>query len=426
MIRAFFRSAVTVFAWAALNERRSQDGESREEGSRSFSRREKRGTATGQKWLLPISRTLALIALLASSCLPIAARATIEVDPQVLYAQMKAAYDKAGTHNWAFSYQERYLATIFNAGRAYSLQRPNDPAYGELATLTVQVGAGLHYNPLTNHDAAAWYVREASIWVQQHSSDPQLQKDAAGLLERVNSEEHPERLAQLADSDAAANVKTYPGDVNALLQQVEADWRGYLLTGDTSWRTLAFQRAAKANFPLAHLPTSYGPEFMRAVEMADAGTLAGASAGDQANAHTIELRLKNLTSPMVIASVHAVPRDVYLTTLAPADEYFGRMGYSILGIENELKHINIMLNYKYGNREAGPALLVVNAVESMQKVYPRDRDLPKILLESIQTLQRMDTPKVQAAEKRLRSILTVEYQDSPQARKVLTAGSSST
>ena len=36
------------------------------------------------------------------------------------------------------------------------------PRYGELATLTVQIGSGLHYNPLTNHDAAVWWVREAA------------------------------------------------------------------------------------------------------------------------------------------------------------------------------------------------------------------------------------------------------------------------
>lgn len=342
----------------------------------------------------------------------------------VLYQQMKAAYDKASTHNWAFAYQERYLATIFDAGRAYSLQRPNDPAYGELATLTVEVGTGLHYNPLTNHDAAAWYVREAALWVQKHSSDPVLVQDGAKLLERVNSEDHPERLAELADADAAANVKAYPGDVNAMLQQVEADWRAWLLTNDPSWRTLAFAHAASANFPLAHLPTTYGPEFLRAVEMADAGTLPDASAGDAANARTIETRLKNLVVPLTIASAHAMPHDAYLTTLAPADEYFGRMGYSILGIKNELKHINIMLDYKYGNREASVAVLVAQSIVDMQKVYPRDRDLPTLLLAGMQTLDRMTDPAALAAAKRLRTILTVEYQDSPQARKVLTAGAS--
>ena len=72
----------------------------------------------------------------------------------------------------------------------------------------------------------------------------------------------------------------------------------------------------------------------------------------------IVAHLKELALPPMIASVTAVPHDAYLTTLAPADEYFGQMGYSVLGIENELKHINFMLDYNYGNREAAQTVLV--------------------------------------------------------------------
>jgi hypothetical protein len=110
---------------------------------------------------------------------------------------------------------------------------------------------------------------------------------------------------------------------------------------------------------------------------------------------------------------------VYLSTLAPADEYFGRMGYSVLGIDNELKHVNYMLDYNYGNREASATLLIVDAVEGMHRVYPRDRDMPKLLLKLITTLKRMDAPETKAAEARLKALLTIEYQDSPEARKVL-------
>lgn len=351
---------------------------------------------------------------------PIAARAAIEADPQVLYNEMKAAYQRAAEHNWDFADQEQYLSTILDAGRAYSLQRPTDPNYGEIATLAVQVGTGLHYDPLLNHDGAAWYIREASNWVIKNSGDPALVRNAQDLLQRANAEDDAVTLARLADDDATANLHDYPADVDAALQEVEAPWRAWLLTGDPSWRTLAFQRAAAANFPLAHLPTSYGPELVRAVQMASAGTLSHDAPGDKANADTILQRLKNMTSPLIIASVKAVPHDVYLSTLAPADEYFGRMGYSVLGIQNELKHVNFMLDYNYGNREAGQALLIVDAIEGMQRVYPRDRDMPKLLYSAITTLQRMSTAETKNSEARLRSLLTIEYQDSPEARKVLT------
>ncbi len=365
-------------------------------------------------------KTMAASLLAAVLLSPLAARAAIEADPQVLYNQMKAAYEKAAERNWDFIDQELYLTTILDAGRAYSLQRPNDPAYGEIATLAVQVGSGLHYDPLLNHDGAAWYIREAALWVIKNSGDPALVRNAQDLLQRANAEDAGVTLARLADDDATQNVHDYPGDVDAKLQEVEAAWRAWLLTGDPSWRTLAFQRAANQNFPLAHLPTSYGPEFVRAAQMAAAGTLTGDSPGDKANAETILQRLKNMTSPLIIASVTAVPHDVYLSTLAPADEYFGRMGYSVLGIQNELKHINFMLNYNYGNREAGQTVLVADAIVSMQHVYPRDRDMPKLLYSAITTLQRMDAPEAKSSEAQLRSILTIEYQDSPEARKVLT------
>jgi hypothetical protein len=361
----------------------------------------------------------AVAALAVLLLVPSVADATMEADPQVLYTQMKAAYEKAAERNWAFADQEDYLSTIFNAGRAYSLQRPNDPAYGEIATLTVQVGSGLHYNPLTNHDGAAWYVREAAEWVIKNSGNTSLVQDAQALQERVNSEDAPITLARLADEDATANIKEYPGDTDALLQQVEANWRGWLLTNDPSWRSLAFQRTANSSFPLAHLPTTYGPELVHAAQMAAAGTLPADAPGDKANANTILLRLKNMTSPLIIASVTAVPHDVYLSTLAPADEYFGRMGYSVLGIQNELKHINYMLDYNYGNREANQALLVADAIVSMQRVYPRDRDMPKLLFSALSTMNRMDAPETKASATQLRSLLTIEYQDSPEARKVL-------
>lgn len=366
-----------------------------------------------------------VVAAAAAVLAPLHARATMEADPATLYAQMKSAYDKAAAANWDFRDQEVYLSTIFNAGRAYSLQRPTDPAYGELATLTVQVATGLHYNPLTNHDAAVWWVREASEYVAKNATDPALAKEAQALLERVNSENAPQTLARDADADAVANAQEYPHDVTADLQQVEADWRAWLLTSDASWRSLAFERAAQPDFPIAHLPTTYGSEFLQAVNIAANGN-DGATAGDQHNAQTILDRIKHLDTPLVIASTTAVPHDKYLTTLAPADEYFGRMGYSVLGIENQLKHINFMLDYNYGNREASQTLLVAESIDDMHKVYPRDRDMPKLLYSCITTLERMTSADAVAAAAHLKAILTVEYQDSAEARKVLhPAGSAS-
>jgi hypothetical protein len=356
-------------------------------------------------------------AVAVAFAMPPPARATLEVNPAVLYAQMKDAYAKAETAGWSFRSQAIYLSTIFDAGRAYSLQYPDDPAYGELAMLTVRIGTGLHYNPLTNHDAAVWWVREAADWAVKHSEDLTLISQGESLLQRVNSEEDPAELARLADADATANVKAYPGDVDVLLIQVEADWRAWLLTRDPRWRSLALARAAAPSFPVAHLPTTWGNELVNLANGASPDS--GYSAADVANARIFLARLKAVDPIRVIVTVNAMPHDIYLTTLAPADEYFGPMGMSILEIENRLKHINFMLDYNYGNRESDPATDVAKAIVAMQKVYPRDRDLPMLLYWCYTTLQRMDDGQSRDVARQIRGILTIEYQDSPQARKLL-------
>jgi hypothetical protein len=364
------------------------------------------------------NRAAALLVAFLVWAAPPAANATLVADPAVLYQQMKDAFAKGSAGGWNFRSQLTYLSTIFNAGRAYSLQYPTDPNYAVLATLTVQIGSGLHYNPLTNHDGAVWWVREAADTVNKHSTDPATITQAQGLLARVNSELDPQQLARYADEDATANLHDYPGDVDAKMMQVEADWRGWLLTRDPAWRSLAFQRAAAPSFPIAHLPTTWGNDLVAAGQAACAGC-AGYTADDVANAQSFITRLKAVDPIRVITTVTAVPHDAYLSMLAPADEYFGPMGMSILGIENELKRINFMLDYNYGNAESPQAFQVAKSILAMQEVYPRDRDLPMLLYWGYTTLERMTDEQSRRAAGQLKAILTIEYQDSAQARKLL-------
>jgi hypothetical protein len=362
----------------------------------------------------------ALLALTVA-LLPCAARATLEADPQVLYHQMKAAYAKAQAHGWDYVDQAYYLGTIFNAGRAYSLQRPNDPAYGEIATLAVEMGAALHYDPLTNADAATWYVREASLWVGKNTTDPALLRDAAELLLRVNAEDDdPAQLAALADQDAQALAADFPHDLQAEVMPLQADWSAWLLTRDPAWRSKAIARATQPTFPIAELSPLDNGAVVDAVHEALAN-VPGFTAQDRANAQIVAGRLAHVTNLDVIARVQALPESVYLTRLAPADEYFGPMGMSVLGIENEMRHVNFMLDYHYGNRESGMALQVALSIDDMHRVYPQDRDMAKLLYECIAMLNRMTTPQTQAEARHLRAILTVEYQTSPQAQALLSA-----
>ncbi|HEY8312539.1 MAG TPA: hypothetical protein VIG51_00070 [Candidatus Baltobacteraceae bacterium] len=360
----------------------------------------------------------AAIACAAVLLLPQVSRAALMADPQKLYTEMKAAYDKGSAHGWGFTDQEYYFSTIVNAGRAYSLQMPDNPNYGELAQLTVDIGTGLHYDPLTNHDSVLWYVREAAQYVAKNNADPSEQTKARDLLARADAFDDPAKLAQLADQDATANLQTYNHDADARLQQVEADWRGYVITKDTSWRSLALKRANDPNFPVANMPTTWGPELINAMRNAAAGA-DGYTEADAINGAALLARIKKVNPLMIIGSVRAVPHDVYLTTLAPADEYFGPMGMSVLGIQNELKRINSYLDAGYGDRESASGVQVAVSIDDMHKVYPRDRDLPKLLLTCYKTLGRMHTQDTAGAATQIRSILTVEYQDSPQARQLL-------
>lgn len=364
----------------------------------------------------------ALIAIALPAVLflhPTASRAELEADPKVLYQVMLDAYAKAQQSGWDYTDQLYYFATIVNAGRAYSLQHPDDPNYGKLAALTIQMGTALHYNPLTNHDAAGWYVREASLWVIQHANDPTQVQQAQALLERVNAEDSDySRLAQLAQQDALALAHDFAHDAQADVLPLEAAWRGWLLTHDVSWRSKALDIAAQPNFPITSLEMTYAPAFIQAAQNAVAN-VAGFTAADRSNAQIALDRLKSAGKLDVIAHVTAVPEDIYLTRLAPADEYFGPMEMSILGIENAMKHVNFMLDYDYGNRESDDALQIAESVEDMQKVYPQDRDMARLLFDTIKMLDRMTTSQIHQEAQHLRSLLLVEYQDSPQAQQLL-------
>lgn len=351
--------------------------------------------------------------------MPLGASAALVADPQTLYDQMKASFDKGATDGWAFFDQLYYLSAVFNAGRAYSLQLPDDPNYGELAKLTINVGSGLHYNPLTNHDAAPWYVREAALYMQSHGSAEEAQK-ATQLLERVDAEDDPQVETRLADEDATANLQTYGHDIDALVQQVEADWRGYVLTRDPAWRSLAFARAAKRTFPIDQLPTTFGSDFLNAARNAAAG-VEGYTSDDTANAKKLLARLRAIAPLHVVGSVNIISHEKYLTITAPADEYFGRTGMSVLGMRNELHRLNAYLDAGWGDRESPAGVLLADSVDGLHRVYPRDRELPALLLATYKTLHRITTPEAKKSAGLMRTILTVEYQDTQQARELLSS-----
>ncbi|MGH7728135.1 MAG: hypothetical protein ACREM2_05035 [Vulcanimicrobiaceae bacterium] len=341
------------------------------------------------------------------------ARAAIETDPVALYQTMRRAYDEGAAKGWPFASELYYESTVFAAGRSYSLFRPSDPEYAALAELTVQVATQLHYDPLTNNDATLWYVREAASWVVLH--DPALAAAGQALLTSLDGvEARPAQLAAMAVADAHANLAAFPGDPDAQAALLVADVRAYDLTRDPQYESDLLADAAAPNVPLERVPD---PEFGQLFALVK-GLLQAAdpSPADLANARAIAYRRAHEPGLQTIARVTVRPPELVLTRKAPADEYFGDLKYSPLGVGNEIKRINAYLDVGWGTRMTDDALQVDSAIVDWQREYPRDETLPSEMLLTYKLLVRVDSPKTLAAATQLRSLLLVEYPATPQAQ----------
>ncbi|MBV8601161.1 MAG: hypothetical protein JO359_06285 [Candidatus Eremiobacteraeota bacterium] len=364
-----------------------------------------------------LALTLSLTLLAVAAAAP-AARATLVSDPQTVYDQMKAQFETGARDGWRFGDWLDYFSSILDAGRAYSLRRPDDPNAIEVAGVTVAVATKLRYDPLSNRDAAEWYVREAAAKVIA-SGDPQRAPQARDLLARLDRiEQSASSLARAADADASANLTEFPSDPNALLTQVVTTWKAWLLTKDPTYRSLGLARAAKPGFPLANLSDPTAAELFNAARGASDGGL-GYTAADGENGRTIVRLRAQIRDPREIARVETIPHDRLMTIRAPADEYFGRMGMSVLGIRNEIARINKYLDTGWGTRMANAGALLADAVDAWHKEYPHDTAIPDTLLRTYKTLVRIDAEPASGAADRLRHILLVEYTDSSQARELL-------
>jgi hypothetical protein len=86
-----------------------------------------------------------------------------------------------------------------------------------------------------------------------------------------------------------------------------------------------------------------------------------------------------------------------------------------------LERIGKYLDAGWGNQMTKETLWVVDSLEDWQHQYPRDYELPRLLLQTYNTLGRMDSPEAQKAEADVRRILTVEYNATAEARSLLTS-----
>ena len=357
------------------------------------------------------SATAALLASLALLAPFAPARAALDIDPAQLYRQMKATYDKGAAAGWHLADQLDYFSTVLDAGRGYELRRRDDPQNVALQGVTVDLASQLDYDPLTNNDAAEWYVRlSATAW----QNDAQRGSAARALIAKLDAEDADQaRLARDADADATALAGQYPGDVQALLGQLEADLRAYNLTGDTAWRTLALQRASQPSFPIAMLSLETRKTFFPMVDAAR-NAAPGYSDAERAAARIVASHAASAKGLPVIGRV--VSHNAYLLITAPADEYFGRTKLSPIGVRNEIARIGKYLDAGWGGRMTKDTLYVVDSLNDWQHQYPRDYELPRLYKRVYDTLNREGTPEAKQAGTDVRRLLIVAYPSSSEAR----------
>ncbi len=367
------------------------------------------GVSGVRRWLCAAAATVFVVGLS-----PAFAQAELQTDPLLLYRAMKASYDKGAASGWHFADELDYFSTVLDAGRAFELRRRDDPENLALKGTAVDLATRLHYNPLTNRDAAEWYVRLAA---QTYAADPQRGAAASALLAKLDADDsNLTALAHDADSDATANAANYTDDEQALLSQVDADVRAYTLSKNPYYRSLALQRAAQPNFPLALVAPETAKDLSAFTDSARLGGI-GYSAGDAEAAKAIESHRATAKSMRVIGRV--MSHDAYLVITAPADEYFGKTKLSPIGVRNALLHITKYLDAGWGSRMTGEALYVVDALDDWRQQYPRDYELPRLLLNAYKTLDRIDSPEAHDAEIRVKKLLTVEYNASTEAQSLL-------
>ena len=195
--------------------------------------------------------------------------------------------------------------------------------------------------------------------------------------------------------------------------------RAYNLTKDVAYRSSLLQHAADPTTPLERVPD---PEYGEMFALASSALQdPGYTAADREAARTIKYRRDHTPDLKLIARVSAIPHELRLTRTAPADEYFGRLKFSPIGVRNEVIRVNKYLDRGWGFRMEGDAVQVELAVEDWQKQYPHDTTLPATLLDVYHLMERVDTPKTKAGGTALRTLLLVQYPSSRQAQELASA-----
>jgi len=130
------------------------------------------------------------------------------------------------------------------------------------------------------------------------------------------------------------------------------------------------------------------------------------------------------TSATKMVSSGEGARRVALMQLAPADEYFGPLKQSILGIRNSIRNMGLRynVNHNIGSQTLASAGLTEAAIRDWAHRYPRDHEVPSAILNLQRLYAKILTEPARGKAKATADWLFSAYGNSPQAeslRKIL-------
>ncbi len=113
-------------------------------------------------------------------------------------------------------------------------------------------------------------------------------------------------------------------------------------------------------------------------------------------------------------------RRAAMVLLAPADEYFGPLKQSILGIRNSLRDMNLhyQSNPAIGPQTVASAALTEAAIREWARKYPRDHEVAVAIFTLQRLYAKIETEPARAKAKATANWLLNAYVGSPQAKSL--------
>lgn len=129
--------------------------------------------------------------------------------------------------------------------------------------------------------------------------------------------------------------------------------------------------------------------------------------------------------PAATTSHHATRVKKIVTRVvrvAPADEYFGHLKMSILGVRNQLRDLSLRLQYapEKSADVLGPAGWVEDALHDWESKYPADPWLAKSVFQLAQLYSQIHTEEGQRSTERALHWLLGRYRNTPYAAQAKT------